>query len=201
MKYCKLIICAFILCCCVSCNEDISKIALQEKVSELTLRQKMNEKLSELTEMAELGSVEYTVTKAIKASDDKKWYKKMFGDRKIIFYTTAHLKAGIDLGELIADSIQVDEKEKSVIVTLPHAKLLSMNMPPEEITVAFEKVSGARFKLTATERNEILKQGEASIRASIPTLGILNDAEKNAKSFFQAMLKQMGFEKVTVKFK
>ena len=74
---------------CASCNSDVAK--------QLTLKEKMNAKISELTEMNELGTVEYKVTKVIKASDDAKWYQ--FGDRKILFQCTAFLKAGVDLNK------------------------------------------------------------------------------------------------------
>ena len=55
----------------------------KDVIAKLTLQEKMNAKVAELTEMSELGTVEYTVTKVVKASDDAKWYQ--FGDRKILF--------------------------------------------------------------------------------------------------------------------
>lgn len=42
---------------------------------------------------AELGTVEYTITKVVKADDNADWYK--FGDRKILFTVKATMKAGI----------------------------------------------------------------------------------------------------------
>lgn len=176
---------------CVSCDK-------KDALKELTLREKMNAKVTELTAMNELGTVEYKVTKVVKASDDAKWYQ--FGDRKILFQCTAYLKAGIDLNKFDPDKVKINESEKSVVVVLPKAELLSFNMPPDEAKLAYEKVALTRFNFTAQERNLLLRQGEEDIRKDVPRMGILQDAEKNASSFFKSLLSQMGFKSVTVKF-
>lgn len=168
------------------------------KKTEFTLKQKMSKKMSEMSEMAELGTVEYTVKKVVKSADDKKWYQ--IGNRKILFNCTAYLKAGIDLSKFDASSVVVNEEEKSVVVKLPKAELLSFNMPPDKCVVEFEDVTWLRSHFTQDEKNRLLQLGEQQIRDAVPSLGILKDAEKNATSFFKSMLKQVGFESVTVKF-
>lgn len=174
-----------------SCNKN-------NAVKELTLREKMDNKVAELTEMNELGTVEYTVTKVVKASDDPKWYQ--FGDRKVLFKCTAYLKAGINLKKFDPSKVKIDESSKSVVITLPKAEILSFNMPPEEAKLAYEKVALTRFDFTAQERNMLLQQGEANIRADVPNMGILQDAENNASAIFKSLLSQMGFETITIKF-
>lgn len=164
----------------------------------VSLTEQMNAKSQELTEMAELGSVEYTITKIVKA-EDAAWYK--IGDRKILFSCKALLKAGIDLSNFSSADMEINEETKSITLFLPKAKLLSINMPPEDIKLAYEKVSITRANFTAEERTNLLKQGEEDIIASVPELGILNEAEKNATDFFKAMLSQMGFQNIIIKFK
>ena len=170
----------------------------QEQIPEISLEKKLNQKLSEMTEVAELGSVEYTVTKVVKASDDATWYK--VGDRKILFKCTAYLKAGVDLSKLDVSKIQIDEDKKSVSITLPKAELLALNMPPDKSVLAYENVATFRSNFSARDKNHLLQLGEQSIRDEVPSLGILSDAEKNASSFFKSLLSQLGFELVTVKF-
>ena len=75
-----------------------------------------------------------------------------------------------------------------------------MNMPAEEAKLVYQKVGALRKDISATERNELLKLGEADIVDNVPNLGILDDARKNAETFFRALLKQLGYENVTVKF-
>ena len=179
---------AYILLALSSCDLLTEKVSLQDK---------MNEKVQELTEMSELGTTEYTITKIVKASDAS-WYK--VGDRKILFTCKATLKAGIDLSQFSSTDVLINEEQKSVKVTLPKAKLLSLNMPAEEAKLAYEKVSLTRSDFSAEERSNLLKQGEESILESVPSLGILEEAEKNAASFFKAMLKQAGFNNITIGF-
>ena len=181
---------AVLLLLLTACNSDVAK--------QLTLKEKMNAKISELTEMNELGTVEYKVTKVIKASDDAKWYQ--FGDRKILFQCTAFLKAGVDLNKFDPSKVKVNEEEKSVVITLPKAELLSFNIPPESAKMVYEKVSVTRFNFSAQERNLLLQQGEKEIRDNVPSMGILQDAEKNAAAFFKSLLSQMGFQSIIVKF-
>lgn len=149
-----------------------------------------------MSQNLELGTVEYIVKKVIKFDDQQKF---TVGDRKILFNTTAYLKAGVDLDDFTENDIYINGKD--ITVRLPHAKLLSFNMPVEETSTVWENYGVFRSKFNATEQNEVLKKGEEAIRADIPNLGILEDAEENAIDIFTAMLSQLGFEKITVEFK
>ena len=159
-------------------------------------KQRLEARLQTMAETAELGTVEYTVKKIVKSSDQQ-WYT--VGNRKILFQTTAYLKAGIRLQDFSADKVQVD-RQNNVTVILPHAQLLSFNMPAEEITTVFEDISFFRSRFSADEQNQILQLGEADIRADVPNLGILEDAENNAKEVFTAMLQQLNYNNINIKF-
>lgn len=147
---------------------------------------------------AELGSVEYTVVKAVKANDIASWYK--VGDRKILFSCKATLKAGIDLSQLTEEDVVIDNVAQSIVVNLPAPKLLSLNIQPDDVRLEYEKVSTFRSGFSAEERNNLLQQGEKDIRDNINTLGILKDAENNARIYFESMLGQLGYKHITVNF-
>ena len=155
----------------------------------------LQQRVQTMAETAELGTVEYTVKKIVKTNDDQ-WYS--VGERKILFSSTAYLKAGVDMAGFSADNVKIEGK--SVTVTLPHAKLLSFNMPAEETQTVFESYGFFRSKFSADEQNYILQLGEKNIREDVPNMGILQDAENNVKDIFTAMLSQMGFETINIKF-
>ena len=159
----------------------------------------LDKQLKVLSKMAELGTVEYTITKILKVNDNKVFYK--LGERKILFAYTAFMKAGIDLENFSKENIQVDKEKNSVKVTLPKAQLLAFNMPPEKIRVVYKRISGFRDDFSVEERNELLRQGEENIIADVDNIGILKEAEQNAKSFFETLLSQCGFTDVNVVFK
>ena len=152
-----------------------------------------------ITAMKQLSLVEYRVSKIIKADDEGAWYK--IGERKILLSCTAYLKAGIDLATFGPDDVDVDWTGKRVSVTIPHATLLSLDMPASEIRQEYDHVTMLRQSFTAEERNALLRQGEKQIRSSVPSLGILDKADENARRFFESVFQKMGFESVEVSFR
>lgn len=151
-----------------------------------------------ISQMRELSLVEYRVRKIVKANDEGEWYK--IGDRKILLSCTAYLKAGIDLSGFSAENVDINRLDGSVTVTIPHAKLLSLDMPASEIREEYDHVTMLRHSFTAEERNALLRQGEKQIRSSVPSLGILEKAEENARRFFESVFTKMGFTSVEVVF-
>lgn len=184
MKKLILLICGLALMSMFSCKAS-RKDLVSEKVKGLG------------SSISELGTVEYTIVKVIKLDDDS-WFK--YGDRKILFSSTAYLKAGIDLQDFKPENVKINEKTNSVTVTLPKAQLLSFNMPVELIQQEFCTTTGWRGDFSPEEKNAIKIQAENDIRSDIPNLGILKDAENNAKGFFEVLLGQFGFETITINF-
>ena len=152
-----------------------------------------------ISEMRQLGLVEYRVRKIVKADDEGEWYK--IGDRKILLSCTAYLKAGLDLTSFDMDDVDVDRLAGRVTVTLPHAVLLSLDIPASEIRQEYDHVTMLRQSFSAEERNTLLRQGEKQIRDSVPSLGILEKAEENAGKFFESVFSKMGFSTVEVTFR
>ena len=152
-----------------------------------------------ISEMRQLGLVEYRVRKIVKADDEGEWYK--IGDRKILLSCTAYLKAGLDLTSFDMDDVDVDRLAGRVTVTLPHAVLLSLDIPASEIRQEYDHVTMLRQSFSAEERNALLRQGEKQIRDSVPSLGILEKAEENACKFFESVFSKMGFTTVEVTFR
>ena len=152
-----------------------------------------------ISEMRQLGLVEYRVRKIVKANDEGEWYK--IGDRKILLSCTAYLKAGLDLSSFSMEDVDIDREAGSVTVTVPHAVLLSLDIPSSEIQLEYDHVTMLRRSFSAEERNALLRQGEKQIRKSVPDLGILEKAEENAVKFFESVFSKMGFTAVEVTFR
>lgn len=147
---------------------------------------------------AELGTVEYTVTKLIMTNDND-FYK--LGDRKIIFSCRTTMKAGIDLAEFKKEDAVISDRGKTVTINLPQPKVLAFNMAAEDIKMEYSKVTGLRTGFDTEERNDLLKQGEKAILDDAANLGIYDDAKENATEFFKALLAHSGFENINVCFK
>ncbi len=151
----------------------------------------------QLRELNELATVEYTVSKIVKASDDQTWYK--VGDRKILMSCRATIRAGINLDRLQAGDIRVSGN--SISLQLPPAQILSVNMRPEDIRTEFEEVGVFRSDFSAAERNQLMAQGEAQIRRQAASTDILRSAETQASLLLGNFLRSLGYQEVKISFR
>lgn len=155
---------------------------------------KQKQQILSLKELSELATTEMTVTKIIKASDEAAWYK--FGDRKILISCEAKLKAGIDLSQLKEEDISIHGE--NITLTLPKAKIISINLPPANIKVEYEETGMFRSSFSTAERDALVAQGEQQIRQSAEQLGLLKSANDNAALFVTGFLKRLGYKTVTI---
>lgn len=158
----------------------------------------MKERVRALAQSSELSTVEYTITKVVKANDEAFY---TIGDRKILFSCKAIVKAGVNLADFKEKDINIDDSKKAITIMLPAPEVLSFNMPIEEAKIVYEKVGALRLDFTAEQRNDLLRQGEEDIRADLERLGVLKDAEENTKMFFEAVLQQLGYKNINIIFK
>ena len=149
-----------------------------------------------LKDLQELAVVEYTITKVVKANDNQTWYK--FGDRKLLITCQATVKAGIDLAGITNDDVIISGKR--IRIQLPPAKIISVNLPPENIQVAYEDVSMFRQSFTSAERDGLMVQAEQQINAAAASMGILEQAKTNTQLFMSNFLMQLGFEQVELRY-
>ena len=177
----------------------LAALALSGCAGRSEMEETVQREIEAITAMRQLSLVEYRVSKIIKADDAGEWYK--IGERKILLSCTAYLKAGIDLATFGPDDVDIDWTGKRVSVTIPHATLLSLDMPASEIREEYDHVTMLRHSFSAEERNALLRQGEKQIRDSVPDLGILEKADENARRFFESVFGKMGFETVDVSFR
>ena len=114
-----------------------------------SMADKLKNKMGTLTEMSELGTVEYTVTKIIKASDEAFY---TIGERKILFSCCATMKAGIDLKDFSAENVKIDS-DKEVTVTLPAPKVWRLICPLNRLSWSMRRL--VHSVLTLRQRNAI----------------------------------------------
>ena len=150
----------------------------------------------QLRELSELATTEYTLTKIVKASDDQTWYK--FGDRRILISCKAVVKAGIDLSELKDSDVRVNGE--GISVRLPKARIVSIDIRPEDIRTEFQEVGVFRSDFSAEERNLLMQQAEARIREQALETGILQTAQTNASLVLGNLLRSMGYKTVDLGF-
>ena len=153
--------------------------------------------LFSLKEMSDLATVEYTVTKIIKANDNKTWFK--VGKRKILMSCEAYIKAGVDISSITKKDFTIDDKR--ITLQLPPPKLISLSIPPEKIKVEFQDISLFRDPFNSAERDQLAAQAETQIRNSVDSLGILQQAKVNTSLFINNLLVRLGYQNITITYK
>ncbi len=149
-----------------------------------------------LKTMNELAVTEYTVTKIVKANDNRTWYT--VGDRKILLSCQATIKAGIDLSQLQEEDIVASGKK--ITIYLPEPKLISFNIPPGNIKVEYEAIGPLRNEFSSAERDALMVQAENQIRNSLEELGVFKTTKEHTFAFFANFLRRLGFEDIHLNF-
>lgn len=152
-------------------------------------------------EVAEFGTVQYTVGKIVKTSDMPQtfWDKLKIGDRKALIRCSATLKAGIDIS---SGNYKVEVEGRKVLLQLPHAKIfMPINMDFDKVHLEYSKVGLLRSNFTLSEYVAYLQEGEKQILADQNLMNqIVKQAESNAEPMFRSMLKNLGFEAIKIEF-
>jgi hypothetical protein len=167
--------------------------ACEEKVPE----ENPINKILKIKELSDLATVEYTVTKIIKATDDSTWYK--LGDRKMLMSCDAKIKAGVSLSEITDKDIVVNGT--AVSLQLPAAKILYINIPPESVVEQYAEIDLLRAEFSIAEKNAFLQVAEKDVNNTVKELDILATAEKNTKTIIESWLSIAGFKNIAISFK
>lgn len=149
-----------------------------------------------IQQTGKLVTVEYSLSKVIRAADNKTWYK--IGERRILISARATVTAGVDLQNITAEDVSISGEE--IRLRLPPPQLFSVSLPPEGIQVLYENTSLFRQRFTAAEREALLRQAERQIRSLTDSLDILKTAQINAETFLRNLLQQGGYKNVTITF-
>ena len=155
---------------------------------------KATDRIQTLKNLSELATAEYHVTKIVKFSDEK-----FYGDRKILFETSAILKAGVDLNGLKDSDFII--KQDTISLFLPQPELLSLNMQSDSIRETFVKTGIFRKGFSNKDKDKILTAGEKSIRDNIQNIGILQAAKENTQIFLETWLRLAGFNYINIYFR
>jgi hypothetical protein len=153
-----------------------------------------NDFITAIKQTGKLVTAEYTLSKIIKANDNKTWYK--IGDRKIVMSCEAYVKAGIDLRGITEKNIT--QNDSTLTIKLPHAEIFSLSIPADKIQLQYQSVNLLRDPFSAADREALLAQAQVQIQQLADSLGILQTAEENATVFIQKLLQSATAKNVTV---
>lgn len=150
--------------------------------------------LREIQRLNELVSVKYSVQKVVGFEEQK----QPLGSEKLLLIVQAKVLAGVDLSGLTPSQVAV-VRPGELLVQLPPPKILHVVVDEKATKVWDRQVTW--WTPWVPYNQDLERQARLaaieSIRASALEMGILADAEQNARTAIRRLLEAVGIGKVT----
>lgn len=144
--------------------------------------------LRQVQTLSQLVTVKYVMEKVV-VLEDVKW----FGENRVLLVAHGIVKAGVDLGELRSEDLQVSGAK------------ISIRLPPVQVTDAYlddqqtrvvERSTGLLRMFDKDLEQNARQTAVSDLRRAARTAGILKDADERAKAQLKSLFLQMGFEQI-----
>ena len=166
--------------------------------------------IMQVQKCSKLYTAEYRVHKIVTHDDALRLkgslLKKQFdiklpmADRKIAIPIDAKLKAYIDFSDFSEKNIERDGKKITIVLPDPQVNMTSSKIDQKNVR---QYVALTRSDFSDAELADYQQQGRKAIIESIPKMGILESAQRNAAKVLVPMLKELGYaeEDITIAFR
>lgn len=137
--------------------------------------------------------------------EDVRFVPSRISGERTLFVATGSADAGVDLGALGADGVEVSEDGMAVTISLPPARLYEATVDPEASYVASRERGvldriGSVFSDSPTGERELYLAAEERIAAAAQEARLRERAEANTRTMLEALMRSLGFETVRVHF-
>lgn len=156
--------------------------------------------VSKIRQASLLATTEFTIDKTVFATREK----KLLGLFKInqadfLAYTTAIVKAGIDLDRLGAEDIRIEGKRISL--KLPHVEVINFSYPVEKYRIDHDVTNDAFLnRFTIEDYDRFFQQAEIDIRNNLKYLGIIKTTKQKTRILIETLLKNLGYREIYISF-
>ena len=166
--------------------------------------------ITQIRKCSKLYTAEYRVHKIVTHDDALRLkgslLKKQFdikvpmADRKIAIPIDAKLKAYIDFSDFSEENIERDGRKITIVLPDPQVTMTSSKIDQKNVR---QYVALTRSDFSDAELADYQQQGRQAIIESIPKMGILESAQRNAAKVLVPMLKELGYaeEDITIAFR
>ena len=165
---------------------------------------------TEISKQSRLYTSEYVVHKIVTHNDLKQLRGSFLGvsfkqdlplgDRKIAIPIDVTLQAYIDFSQIREEDIEQTADALHITLPDPHIIVTSSKVDNEGIKT---HVSWLRSDFKDSEMTDFARQGVASVLRTVPDMGIIESARRNAAALLIPLLARMGYaeERIVVSFR
>ncbi|MCY6958810.1 DUF4230 domain-containing protein [Clostridium brassicae] len=153
---------------------------------------------NEFKNISELATYKNSYTDVLFIKDSKKIkeFTIPFTTNSILIKYSGYIKAGVDLQSA---QIDLDESEKKITVKLKKSKILDNVIDTNSVTVLDETTS-IFSKVQTKEIFDEINNNKGQVVDKLVKEGFLDKANENTKILLEGLLKNMGFEKISIEF-
>lgn len=161
--------------------------------------------LLDLRNLSEFHAAQAQFEVTIDREKDVKWLPSFIAGERVQFVAVGNIDGIVDFGSLGDDAVQVSADGTSATITLPRAYAA-----PPVIDMELSHVMnrdrgvlnrvGGMFTDNPTSEQELLQDATSKLSEAATHTDLLQRAEDNTKSMLYAMLRNLGFERVDIRF-
>ncbi len=173
-----------------SFNYYINLNKSEETISSTTIEER-------LIHLEELATIKYNY-KDIVSYENRKHFQGInipFTKKSFIITYSGYIKAGVNLDNM--DIIVGDDN--SIVIKLDGAEIID-NVINEESAEVYDENSGIFNKLNYQELFQVLSEEKAKTKEELINNGFLDEANNRARILLNEILKNIGFENITIEF-
>lgn len=146
----------------------------------------------EIRSLARLETIKFSLEKIITAETRQGVFEWLVGDR-LIFVAHGEIIAGIDLGKLEPEGLEV--RGEILYVQLPEAEIFVVAIDNEKSYI-YDRETGLLTHGEVNLESEARRAAEIEIEKSALEDGILELAAQNAESYLDRLFRDLGFPEV-----
>ncbi|HKH12316.1 MAG TPA: DUF4230 domain-containing protein [Rubrobacter sp.] len=165
---------------------------LQERPARTTTSPVVVEGVRGLDQLATVRVTESIIVTRESASDNA--LDRLFSGEKVLLVASGNVEAGVDLGDLGEDDVQV--RNDTVTIRLPEPEVLSASLDEDKTRVYDRDYAPLNLRPDDDLVEEARATAEEKIEAAAREDGILDTAQTNAERSVRAFVEALGFGEV-----
>lgn len=151
--------------------------------------------VNRIQQLQRLETVVYSMDKVVMGKRENSILPDFLAGDKLLLLVHGEVIAGIDFSALPSSAVRVDGR--SVRLKLPEAQVLTTRLDNDKTRV-YSRETGLLVPTDPNLESEVRREAEHQLQSAALADGILQTAQKNARSTVTSLLQGMGFEKVEV---
>ena len=157
--------------------------------------------MAKIKDAAKLATTE-TVIEKIVIGNKKKMILKIFtlDQARIVCYSEARIKAGIDLKKLNKEDVKIDGKQIDLL--LPAVEVINFSYPFTRFRIDSTLLDNGLFaRISISDMEEFYRMAELDIRKQLPYMGIIESTEAKTRQMMESLLRSLGYADIYIHFR